>query len=222
MKIIDSINSKYQDVNSTPRVEVLLAGVILIAKRNVYSPPYTFRINVQRSEYGPWSCNDEGGCSRNGFTRLLWVSYTSAERELKRLNDWWKTNEEQFEDLNYDVFLYSFPWYLSGEGKAGEERRPVWSLSSETVCSSKLGAVVSNLFEDDHYAYPIKLSYLLEVAHDQDRKDSHWYTLEIDYIWNKVTEWRNRTARIVEKNPRLNKYFCLQKLADKEDEYDDE
>ncbi|CAD6230267.1 GSCOCG00006731001-RA-CDS [Cotesia congregata] len=177
-------------------------------------------MSVDRRECSRTFCNDEGMCSQSCWTRPALVDYAFSRSELKRFSDWFKVTAEQFEDSDYDAFIYSFPGYLT-EGLWNP--RTVWSLSSGTVCQSKPGAIVSNKFGYSVYAFSIELAYLLGLTHNEDNVDSHWYTHEeLDINWYKIIDWRNQTADIVKDNYQHGKYSCLKKPVKKNDDYDDE
>ncbi|CAD6241192.1 GSCOCG00009213001-RA-CDS [Cotesia congregata] len=221
--IIENINSNYQEVNSNSRVEAQLAGVVLITDPDVYSPPKTLMPpeegtgSIVRSEfYNPKTA------SLINRTLPPWENYTLADKELERFNDWWKIHSQLFEGLDYDAFIYSFPWYLAGESIIKEDIIILWSFSNGKICKSKPGAIVSSLFKDSHYSYALEVSYFLGVTAENDSKNSHWYTWHVTQnYFDKILLWRNHTAGIVEDNDQRERYTCLRWRRRKED-YDDD
>ncbi|KAH0557282.1 hypothetical protein KQX54_002725 [Cotesia glomerata] len=174
-------------------------------ERDVYLPPSTFGVNISPSVCLP--SNYGGRCFTHWlcWTRSPW-DYASSESELKRFSNWFKITAEQFEDSDYDAFIYSFPGYLAGGNPW--ERKAVWSLSSGTVCKSKPGAIVTNR---------------LGLTHNEDKLDSHWYTYEehdVIFKLDRIIDWKNQTAGIIKDNYRRGKYSCLKKPVKKNDDYD--
>ncbi|KAH0539825.1 hypothetical protein KQX54_008431 [Cotesia glomerata] len=218
-KTINFINSYYEELKSNLKIEVVLTGIAFITVRKVYPRPSVFQ--VSKKDFLKSHLLTEKYIIDDQLRTGDWRDFSIASKELQRFSEWFRNNKDQFERLNYDFFLYSFPWYMADDATPDVQKHLVMSLSERKLCTVNPGLLVNNLIGDEHPAYPVEISYLLGVTHPQDRHDSHYFTSNFKFLYDVKDDWQQRTIRVLFNNSKNDAYFCIKNTAPDYDEYED-
>ncbi|CAG5100333.1 Protein of unknown function [Cotesia congregata] len=218
-KTVKFINSYYEELKSNPKIEVVLTGIAFITERQVYTRPSVFQ--VTEADFLKSHLLTEKYIIDDQLQTGDWRDFSLASKEVQRFSEWLSNNKDQFERLNYDFFLYSFPWYMADDATPDLQKHLVMSLSERKLCSANPGLLVNNLIGDEHPAYPVEISYLLGTTHPLDRHDSHYFTSNFEFFDDVKEKWQQRTISVISNNSGNNAYFCIKDTTPDYDEYED-
>ncbi|XP_008551207.1 uncharacterized protein LOC103573779 isoform X2 [Microplitis demolitor] len=204
--IINWINSFFSWADTSPAVEVLLQGLIIMPAKGIYDPE-------------PSSIYDIGFIHNDILTQKHIVEastengpsteYVNAQSELRKVTEWFNENKNRFENMDANILLYLSPYHLADSTNPLSTANIVMGLSRGYVCSTTASVIISDLIGDNHAAIPLAVSSTLRMSHPQDRDDSKYFSSTFFIPESVKEDWRRRLKQAVQVNAENNNYECL-------------